>query len=72
MGDIYKRASHVVVDLGLNDDTVTDHHYRFVLPPMIKSLASTARALQADRSESPVPHPKEYTQFGIPESSHCS
>lgn len=72
MGDIYKRASYVVVDLGFNDGIVTDHPYRLVLPPMIKALASTARALQADCSESPTPHPKEYTQFGIPEYSHCS
>ncbi|KAF4457147.1 hypothetical protein FALBO_15265 [Fusarium albosuccineum] len=70
MGDIYKKASRVVVELGVN---CTDENHRVcrAFPPIIINMLSlTGRVLQAVRPENPYIDDREYSKFGIPSYGH--
>lgn len=70
MGDIYRRASRVVVELGVCCDD-ENHRTCRVYPPILTNILSlTGRVLKAIRPERPSLGPREYAKFGIPPSQH--
>lgn len=70
MGEIYKRASRVVVELGMT--CANDKHLvcRDYLRALLNMLSLTARTLAAVRPDEKGLHPREYGKFGIPSYGH--
>lgn len=70
MGEIYKRASRVVVELGMT--CANDKHLvcRSYLRALLNMLSLTARTLGAVRPERADLRPGEYGSFGIPSYGH--
>lgn len=70
MGEIYKRASRVVVELGMT--CTNDKHLvcRDFLRALLSMLSLTRRVLEAVRPERTGLHPREYAKFGIPDYGH--
>jgi hypothetical protein len=66
MGEIYKRASQVVVELGMT--CTNDKHLvcRDYLCALLNMLSLTARTLAAVRPDEKGLHTREYGRFGIP------
>ncbi|CAM1505801.1 Fc.00g114380.m01.CDS01 [Cosmosporella sp. VM-42] len=70
MGDIYKRASRVFVELGVNCMNENHRVCRVFPPILINMLALTGKVLQAVRPERPTLDNREYSKFGIPNYGH--
>ena len=70
MGDIYKRASRVVVDLGVTCQEKNHFKCRVLPSILIRMLSLTRQVLEAVRPERPALDNREYSIFGIPEYGH--
>ncbi|KFA78820.1 hypothetical protein S40288_05485 [Stachybotrys chartarum IBT 40288] len=70
MGDIYRRASRVIVELGINCDDDKHRVCRVFPPILINMLSLTSQVLRAVRPERPSISPNEYSKFGIPSYGH--
>lgn len=70
MGEIYKRASRVVVELGMT--CTNDKHLvcRDYLRALLSMLSLTAKVLAAVRPDEKGLHSREYGKFGIPSYGH--
>ena len=70
MGEIYRRAKRVVIELGITctfEGYMRRHSYTQIL---VKMLALTSRVLRAVRPEYAVVKPPELAKFGLPPAKH--
>ena len=70
MGEIYRRAKRVVIELGITcsfEGYMKRHSYTQIL---VKILALTSRVLHAVRPECTVVKPPELAKFGLPPDKH--
>ena len=72
MGEIYRRAKRVVIDLGFVRSSKEQKKWRILLPALVNILALTSRVLKAVRPEHPQLTPFEYNQFGLPRQKHLA
>lgn len=70
MGEIYKRASRVVVELGMTCTNEQHLACRKFLQALLGMLSLSARVLQAVRPERTSLQSEEYGKFGIPSYGH--
>ena len=67
MGEIYRRAKQVVIELGVDSTNQKHRKCRAYSQALVKMLALTSRVLGAVRPAQAQLMPSEFTKFGIPE-----